>query len=286
MRYLNRLPAEGINVTRVNPLVHLAKLVIAAALVVALLLFVLNVSSAALARRVPFSVELSLMQEIDVPLGDTAHPMARYLNDLAVRLSAYMPLPEGMLFRLHYSDESTFNAFATIGGNIVFYRGLLAMMPDENTLAMIVAHEMSHVQHRDPIAGLGGGLSSMVALMLLSGSVGGGVAAEVLSGAGTLTQMSFSRKMELAADRQALETIAGYYGHAGGAEALFRLFGQQRENDRVPEWLTEFASTHPLDQSRSDAVRQQAVENRWPRTGSLTPLPEEFHTWLNQPALQ
>lgn len=298
MEYEHRQPAEDINVTQGSPLAHFLKLLVIGLVVVVILLLVINYSAAFLARKVPFEYELAVMERVDVPLGSAvgntvevtpdlltdpptnAHPMAVYLAQLILQLQPHMPLPEGMTFRLHYNDEDVFNAFATVGGNLVFYRGLLAEMPNENTLAMVMAHEMSHVLHRDPIAGLGGGVSSMVALMMLGGSTGGGVASRVLSDSGTLTQLTFSRKMELAADRQALAAIASYYGHVGGAAELFAMFGSQRDLAENFEWLTEFGSTHPLDSSRTLAVTEQATRNLWAIEGAMTPLPDGFQEWL------
>ena len=51
---------------------------------------------------------------------------------------------------MHYDPGGTFNAYATAGGQLVFYRGLLEAMPHENALATVVAHEIAHVAHRDP----------------------------------------------------------------------------------------------------------------------------------------
>ena len=83
---------------------------------------------------------------------------------------------------MHYDDDADVNAFATLGGHIVVYPGLLEAVPDENALAMVLAHEIAHVRHRHPIVGL-------------------------------------SRS---AADATALETLARAYGHVGGADRFFR----------------------------------------------------------------
>ena len=87
---------------------------------------------------------------------------------------------EGMAVTVHYDPAGTVNAFATAGGNLVFYRGLLERMPHENALAMVVAHEIAHVLHRDPLAALGGGVASTVALLVLTGNAGSRAASEAL----------------------------------------------------------------------------------------------------------
>ncbi len=249
MRYENRLPEEGINVTRVHPLRQFIQLAIGALVLVVTLIVFLQVSGSWLAKRIPFSFELSVMNELDVDFGDkTGYPeMTAYLNDLAMRVSQHMDLPEDMQVNVHYGKDDVFNAFATVGGNLLFYKGLLEDMPDENTLAMVMAHEIAHVVHRDPVASLGGGVASTLALLALTG--GTNMAGSVLNSAGTVTRMSFTRSMETAADESALFALHRMYGHLNGAQALFDMFTQARgEQGRSADMLEGFLSTHPRDQ--------------------------------------
>jgi len=284
MRYENRQPPEGINITEEHPLKQFLKLLLAAAILIVLLITALQFSGAWLAKRLPFSVEQRLMQKIDIPFGDeNASPeMVAYLNELAAKVSANLPLPEDMATDVHYSSDNVFNAFATIGGNLLFYRGLLERMPNENALAMVMAHEVAHIMHRDPVAGLGGGLASMTALLLFTGNAGTGAAGQLLSHTGGITSMQFTRGMENAADRAALRAVAETYGHVNGADALFKLIGEQRGDRVTPEWLDRFMSTHPLDNDRIERITEQASENGWSTEGELTPLPAGFESWLTQ----
>lgn len=284
MDYQNRLPPEGINTTRVHPLKQFAQFSIGAIALVVMLVVVLQVTGSALARLIPFSFETSVVERLDVPLGeaDKSPEMTDYLNQLAGQLSAQMALPEGMYVTVNYSSEDVFNAFATIGGNLLFYKRLLAGMENENMLAMVMAHEIAHVLHRDPVASLGGGIASTIALLGLTGSTGAGMAGQVLNNAGLLTSVQFTRKMEVAADKLALQALNAHYGHVAGAAELFELFGDVRggeESERFP-WLERFASTHPLDQDRIEQIERTAEAENWSLTGELTPLPENFGKWL------
>lgn len=284
MEYENRLPPEGINTTRVHPLKQFFLLATAAVILIVVLVGVLQLSGSFLAKRIPFSFELAIMERLNLPLGSAeVHPeMTVYLNELAAELSGHIPMPEGMSVMVHYSDDDVFNAFATLGGNLLFYKGLLAEMPNENTLAMVIAHEISHVLHRDPVAGIGGGLASGIALLGLTGNNGVGAAGSLLSRTGALTSVQFTRRMEITADEQALAAVEGLYGHVAGASGLFELFQQGRDEPllKKPLWLDRFASTHPLDEDRIQAVRELADKQQWPQQGELTPLPEGFPGWL------
>lgn len=291
MRYENRQPAEGINVTKVNPGVQFLKLLIAAIILVVLVVIVLQFVGGSLAKRVPFKYEKQLTENIDMSFVGTnegagqedsigALEMRSYLNDLAKRIEPGLDLPEGMSVEVHYNEDDVFNAFATLGGNLIFYKALLAKMPHENALAMVMAHEIAHIKHRDPIVGLGGGVASMMAVSMLTGS--SGVAERFLTQTTLVTGMQFTRDMETEADRAALNAVNQLYGHVNGAGSLFKVMGSiKSDNDSVPDWLERFARTHPLSQDRINAVRSMAIHNSWRETGELTPLPNDFENWLS-----
>lgn len=282
MDYENRQAPEGINAGLEHPLRLFLRLALGALVMVLLIVFVLQFSASWLARRIPFHVEQAIIEQmgIDFDTDSESAEIRDYLNTLASNLLASMPQAEGVGVVVHYSGQDTFNAYATIGGNLLFYRGLLKRMPHENALAMVLAHEIAHILHRDPIAGLGGGVASAVALAALTGNAGTGVAGDVIGQAGVLGGMEFTRRMEREADRAALAAVAARYGHVAGAEALFELVADRRDDGKVPHWLARFASTHPLDADRIAAIARQAEASGWSSEGPTTPLPADFNDWL------
>lgn len=282
MRYENRQAPEGINVTKVNPFAQFLKFFLATIALIILIVVILQFAGGAIAKLVPFKYELQLMEKVDVPLSsEGASPeMISYLNDLANRVGSGLPLDEGIEVQVHYSDESVFNAFATIGGKLLFYRGLLEEMPHENALAMVMAHEMAHVNHRDPVAALGGGVASLVAVSMVTGM--SGLADRAIGKTHMLTGTQFTRRMESSADKAALGAVHALYGHVNGAGALFEVMGDIKgDNEAIPDWLEKFALTHPLSDDRVESVNKLAAENGWTSEGELTPLPAEFVRWLS-----
>ncbi len=283
MGFENRQIAEDINVTKVHPLKQFMQLLIATVILIVVLVVVLQISGAWLAKRIPFSFEVQVMDTLDIEFGDAPpdSDMRQYLNALGKRLAVAMELPEGMTTNIHYSTEAVFNAFATVGGNLMFYRGLLEELPHENALAMVLAHEIAHVHHRDPIAGLGGGVASSVALIALAGQSGTGPAGKVLNNAGVLTSIQFTRRMEQAADTAAIAAVNRIYGHVNGADMLFHVLNRKGASGRdVPEALRRFTETHPALEDRIDAIAARVSAEGWDSSGELTPLPENFKTWL------
>lgn len=283
LKFENRQPREGINISRRPPLKKFFMLLISAAILITVLVVVLQFSGAWIARKIPFRVEQAAIEHLEVELGNNqaSPPMVAWLNQLADKLSRHMALPPTMTITVHYSDEDIFNAYATLGGQLVFFRGLLAAMPNENALAMVMAHEISHVLHRDPLAGLGGGLASMLALYAVTGQGTSSGATSLLNQTGLLTGVQFTRHMESEADRVALDAVAATYGHVNGADTLFRLTGDQQHLTAVPEWLQRFASTHPLDSDRVQAIAGMAAQAAYSSSGATTPLPAEFDLWLH-----
>ncbi|MFK7892075.1 MAG: M48 family metallopeptidase [Granulosicoccus sp.] len=283
MKYENRLPDESVNTTRVHPLKQFVQLLLGAVVLILLLVVFLQFTGSALAKKIPFSYELAVMDRLDIDFADEdKYPeITAYLNQLAARVMQHLPVPEEVRITVHYSPDPVFNAFATVGGNLMFYKGLLSKIPDENTLAMVMAHEISHVLHRDPVASLGGGVVSTIALLGLTGNAGTGMAGSVLSNAGVLTSIQFSRQMEVAADKQAVAAMHSLYGHVNGASGLFELFREARGgDDSRTGWGERFLSTHPLDDDRIQSIESRAQAEGWSLQGALTELPAGFSTWL------
>lgn len=280
MSYENRQAPEGINISREHPLRQTARLLFASLVLMAVLVLALRVSGGWLASQVPFRVEQRLVRELELDFGDpaVAPELQVYLTALAAKVSAVMDLPDGIGVRVHYAPDATVNAFATIGGHLMFHRGLLERMPHENALAMVIAHEIAHVLHRDPITGVGGGLASMTALMLLTGNAG--AAGSLLELAGGVTTLEFTRRAELAADAAALTAIGRTYGHVAGATAFFDDV-LDRQSGRAPPRWQRFLQTHPPTADRIERLTRQAAREAWPIEGELTPLPDAFERWLD-----
>ena len=228
-----------------------------------------------LAARLPYRYEKSLVGQAATKLTSGASDqntaaIEQALNQLAARIATHMPLPEGMQITVHYQDSPEVNAFATLGANIVIYRGLLARLSDENALAMVLAHEMAHAKLRHPARSLGRGVAVGIILSAINVGVGQNAASNVLGTTGGLSLLKFSRDQEREADAAALAAIAALYQHIGGAQDVFRVLaasGAGNEAARVT-----MLSTHPLSQERIDSITTLANQNGWSLTGPRTPL--------------
>jgi len=235
----------------------------------------LYVGGERLARLVPFSLEQrwvgarviglgGLAGRRDPPLDPALVPVEDYLKRLGQGLAATMQLPEEMRIQVHLADVALPNAFATLGGHVVVTRGLYELMPSENALAMVLAHEIGHVRARDPVAALGGGASLALLLTVMGGDVDA-VAPQVAS----LVQRGYSRDAERAADAAGLGALERFYGHAGGAAAVFRRLAAA--GGPAGAMAPGLLSTHPTDAER--IARLEAAAADWdPTIQPLRPL--------------
>ena len=269
---------EGINVTKVHPLRELVVLLGGALLLIVALLYVLGSSAGFLARYIPFDTELQMASSFPAQKSGDGK-IDSYLESVKARLLDVMELPEGMNITLRYSADETVNAFATLGGNIVVYRGLLEKLPNENALSMLLAHEIAHVKHRDPIVSLSRGLTISATLTLLLGQSDLGV----LNNSGLYTMLHFSREMEREADSEALNAVHAIYGHVRGADDLFKVIKSYRQESGNKEGL-KFLQSHPFDQERINTIKARAAENHWNETGKPTAIPRDFIDALKKSA--
>ena len=291
MDYENRQVPEGINVTKENPLKEFFILSLGLGAAVVALVVTLSFMAGWLVQFVPFETELMLVDKFSLPdyvesemqkeeeqveedkaeqneEKEKQKKITAYLQYLADQLAVAQKLPEGMPITVHYIDDDTVNAFATLGGNVFMFRGLIEKLPNENALAMVLAHEIAHIKHRDPMVAAGRGLTVALALISLSGFGDSQVAEQMLSRIGLITTLGFNRKQEEKADAEALETLLSYYGHTKDAEVLFEVLKNEQADDEPPLFL----STHPLNENRIHAINEH--QHQHGNEGELTELPE------------
>ncbi len=220
---------------------------------------------------IPFSFEEEMASGYVDKLDTEQTPVQTYLQELASGLAEEMHLPQGMQITAHFVESDVVNAFATLGGHIVIFRGLLDLSPSENALAMVVGHEIAHIKHRDPIVALGRGVLVGSVLSVITGMNANSMAGRIFGDTGLLTSLHFGRSQERKADRAGLEALARYYGHVADAGKIFEYFHEQEKEGMS---LPELFQTHPSSDGRVESLQQIAIQNGWAQEGELTPLKE------------
>lgn len=276
-RLENRLPPEDLLERDDHPLRELAWLVGASLALLALLVLVTGLSARWLAPRLPFEYEVALAErmlddeKVAAASADAAAARERRaaLQALADRVAAVMALPPGMKVVVSDDPSGLVNAYATVGGRIRVFHGLLRKLDSEQALAALLAHEIAHVKHRHVAANMGHGLAVALVLSVVTPEGGAQAAQGLLGGAAQLALLGYSRDAERLADAEALAASVALYGHAGGLAALFKVMPQADGTPAGTAWLR----SHPDTVERLAALEAAAAAKGAAMVGVVTPLP-------------
>jgi len=205
--------------------------------------------------------------------GDPA--LQAYVDRLGREIAAGMDLPADLRLDFFVIEGSTVNAFTTLGGYIFVFDGLVQELDDENSLAMVLAHEIAHAGNRDPLSSASRGILLQIMISSLSGS--GGIDPARTSELGSDIMLSaYSREQEEEADQLAVAALQRQYGHVGGATRLFEALQTYYGDDEVPEIL----SSHPDMDDRIAAITAFASEQGW-GSETTSPYPSDVQSALN-----
>lgn len=271
-RLENRLPPEDLLERDDHPLHELAWLVAASLALLALLVLVTGLSARWLAPRLPFKYEVALAERVFDDEKEVACPARERraaLQALADRVAAVMALPPGMKVVVSDDPSELVNAYATVGGRIRVFHGLLRKLDGEQALAALLAHEIAHVKHRHVAANMGHGLAVMLVLSVVMPEGAAQAAQGLLGSAAQLALLGYSRDAERQADAEALAASVALYGHAGGLAALFKVMPQADDAPAGTAWLR----SHPDTVERLAALRAAAAAKGAAMEGAVTALP-------------
>ena len=180
-----------------------------------------------------------------------------YLNQVAARLRP-QSAPQGLVIRVKVIQNAYLNAFAYPNGRIYIHTGLLAHMENEDQLAAVLAHEMTHCIRRHALRAFRMYRQQPAVLTAFQHALiktrGLQDMARFLGFTGTMAAVSgYTRELEAEADRLGMElmTAAGY----NPKEALY-LFDQmiaEIEQEGLEEPF--FFGSHPKVVQRVDNLQ-------------------------------
>jgi predicted Zn-dependent protease len=190
-----------------------------------------------------------------------------YLNLLGRTLALASDRPEtfgGYHFLILDSEE--INAFAAPGGLIFVSRGLLACADSEDTVASILAHEISHVVEQHGLQAIKKSrvTSALTSVAIASAQTAGSDELAKLTTVfedsigditATLVNSGYSRAFEKEADLMAVEILkrVGY-----DPNALVRMLEVMEK--RLKPGGPDFAKTHPEPKVRIGEIRKVLAE--------------------------
>ncbi|ALJ00659.1 M48 family metalloprotease [Rufibacter tibetensis] len=153
------------------------------------------------------------------------------------------------------NDPKVQNAFATPGGHIYVFTGLINYLDNEDQLAGVLGHEIAHADQRHSIKQLQKQYGISVISRLILGNESGNLERIFTQVGGQLVGLKFSRDYEREADEYSVLYLGATNFYACDGAAGFFQKMQTLENRGTPP---EFASTHPSPGNRIQDIQALA----------------------------
>ena len=171
-----------------------------------------------------------------------------YLGGIVLGMAKSSARPE-LSWSFTVLNDSQVNAFAVPGGDVFMTRGLLWRLDDEAEFAVVMGHEIGHVEHRHTVQAMG--RDTLIGTLAQLGGEALG-SADIGNLAGGLLVAKYSRDQERESDvRGVHNSYQAGYDPRRGAE-VFRKFLELKggSESAVDGWT----SSHPLDTERIDNI--------------------------------
>ncbi len=165
------------------------------------------------------------------------HAWEASIEEMQIRLEDALPEYKSGI-QIQVLDQNDANAFATLGGRIYIFKGLLELCDKPDELYAVLAHEMGHIYLKHVEKKL---LTEFSLAILLAGVSGGdlALAGEIIR---TMSSGAFSRTNERQADEFALDIL---YKTGIDPANMGIIFRKLKEQGPSSEYNFEMLSTHP-----------------------------------------
>ncbi|WP_115867353.1 M48 family metalloprotease [Marinoscillum furvescens] len=192
-------------------------------------------------------------------LSRTAYPEAyAYLEDMkeSILNSGEVSYKDEFAWELHIIHDDVLNAFATPGGYIYIYTGLIKYLENADDLAGVLGHEIAHSDQRHSSKQLQRQYGIQLLLNIALGKDASQLAqvAGQIAGQGAL--LKFGRDAETEADEFSVRYLAKTDYACNGAASFFQKLEEQGQGSDGPAFL----STHPPSDTRVEEINAKADE--------------------------
>ena len=220
-------------------------------------------------NQIGLQVKQELEQQQHVKYADDPQVVA-YVKSITDRI---LPLAEkdrpGVKWDVKVIDDpKTVNAFATPGGHLYVYSGLLLAADDASEVASVLSHEAGHVVARHSARQMvdAYGLEALASLALGKNP---GLASQLAAGiAGKGAMLANSREDETEAD----EYGARYASAAGfDPRGLITFFRKLEQQEGKSPQLLKFLSDHPATPDRISHLETYIAEHHLAGSGGRDP---------------
>ncbi len=201
-------------------------------------------------------IDRQIQQEVRFSRDPAANALVRRLGQILVPTSDRPNIP----YTFRVVDDSSLNAFATMGGFVYINTGTIAAADNVAQLASVIGHEIGHITGRHA-------LEQMKQMAIAQGiATIAGVADDRLVGIGVnlALRLPNSREAEFDADRRGLLNMTRS-GFAARAMPAF----MQKLTKGGGSGAPAFLSSHPATGDRITALNQNIQQNNLNTSGGL-----------------
>lgn len=161
---------------------------------------------------------------------------------------------KSILYYFKVLDKDEKNAFALPGGYVYVFNGLLEEIKNDNELAYVLAHEISHISARHSVDLLKKNLGFNILMVLAKTTSPDMETVKRTNIALDLLMLSYSREDELMADRLAVRFMQKAGFNPEGALSFLEKFKEIKQREPIRQL---YGRTHPYINERIRAVREE-----------------------------
>ncbi len=192
-------------------------------------------------------------------LSETEYPEAyAYLQGMTNQIlnSGEIVHKDDFAWKIHIIHDDVLNAFATPGGYIYVYTGLIKYLDKADDLAGVMGHELAHADRRHSVKAMQREYGIQLLLSIALGEDASQLAQIAAQIAGTGATLAFSRDAEAEADDYSVEYLANTEYACNGAYTFFKKLIEADATGSTPT----FFSTHPDPKDRVEDINAKADE--------------------------
>ncbi|KAL9950429.1 hypothetical protein ACROYT_G042924 [Oculina patagonica] len=226
---------------------------------------------------------LELFAENVLPVNHPSHLRVYRVTKRLVMANRDIKEMENLLWQVSVVESEDMNAFVLPNGQIFMFTGMLKVLPNDDSLATILGHEMSHaiLQHSAEQVSLCGFINMFIVIVLAmlwallpteTALFAHWLQNRILS---ILLHLPYSRKLEEEADEVGMNIAAKACFDVRESPRFWRRMAVTQNQTDQPE-LLKWLSTHPTHNDRAEnleAFLPQALEVR--RSCNCPALPGE-----------
>ena len=228
------------------------------------------------------------MEQVKKQYGVNETPEAnemleQIMTKLSGSIAAVDPAISAKPYNYFVNNETSFNAFCTLGHNLSVNIGAFDVLNyNEDELAVVIAHELGHGQKQHPLKGNRKSLTVAMATEVLSGG-SASVAAKLAYNIGRAKLIT--KPQEVEADELAFTYYTGAgYNIGAGAAVWERVLEKSSSSTGVNAFVGDLLNDHPTNVSRLAKYNQKITD--WSggavkvddKTGALSVNGKAFYT--------